>query len=454
MQYLKTQTYNEHDFIVSAETFFDENAKTETIRIVRDLEIIDENTNVLGSGLVDLLNSTYDDTLGHNASILKKLHIDAQNTTVEKFIEEEMSIAFLDDEAIGIHFLHWDILEGRKKFTVNPIASKKTLAQMIKTVRNCYEAIANLHPYFAHKVNYFEGGYSRLEFYRKILNSQEHHERLGECWKDFIVWILMEIADILKSIENIKRVHDAVDFCCNVDKFPEMKNLSTKQRAYIYDYVAPVKCSFSGDGFHPKSFNQNFSRITIKDIGSKRFILEDNKEYTSIKKALYNYYTNGTVTEDFEEIITAYKNIEIGIEFSTAHKNISEILANSLLYMIKTNTIVRICANCGKLFIPRNRSDEIYCDNVFRNGRTCKQIGGELKANTDEAFREYRKIYKTQNARKQRYKQGNRGIKNIDNLFERWSRLASETLRRCQNGEITIEDMKSLISSDKWIKGE
>ena len=29
-----------------------------------------------------------------------------------------------------------------------------------------------------------------------------------------------------------------------------------------------------------------------------------------------------------------------------------------------------ICENCGKYFIPKNKSNEKYCNNIFKNGKT------------------------------------------------------------------------------------
>ena len=33
-----------------------------------------------------------------------------------------------------------------------------------------------------------------------------------------------------------------------------------------------------------------------------------------------------------------------------------------------------------KVFIPISRSDEIYCDRIFKNNKTCKQLGYTEKA--------------------------------------------------------------------------
>lgn len=108
------------------------------------------------------------------------------------------------------------------------------------------------------------------------------------------------------------------------------------------------------------------------------------------------------------------------------------------------------CKNCGKYFVPETRSDEIYCNNIFKGNRTCRQIGYENKVNGNEVLREYRKIYKTQNARKQRNKDN---IQGLEQRFSDWSAYAKEQLVKCQNGEITLAEMRANISPTDWMKG-
>ena len=42
---------------------------------------------------------------------------------------------------------------------------------------------------------------------------------------------------------------------------------------------------------------------------------------------------------------------------------------------------INTCANCGKLFIPTSKSNEIYCDNplVDDPSHTCKMVGADKK---------------------------------------------------------------------------
>jgi hypothetical protein len=150
-----------------------------------------------------------------------------------------------------------------------------------------------------------------------------------------------------------------------------------------------------------------------------------------------------------------FKNIDVNITYDNKHEteeyafpNGYNLIAFEVRNFLKQEKDVKICENCGKLFIPSVRSDEKYCDFIFKNGKTCKELAFTFKLDNDEALREYRKIYKTQNARKQR----NRQIPAISERFDLWASNAKKVLAQCQKGEITIEDMKMKISSSNWMQ--
>ena len=116
-------------------------------------------------------------------------------------------------------------------------------------------------------------------------------------------------------------------------------------------------------------------------------------------------------------------------------------------FMQIVNSVARIkkCANCGKFFIPSSRSDEIYCNNVFKNNKTCKEIGYEEKINSNEILKEYRKKYKSKNAFKNRNKLNH---PNIEQEFDSWHLQAKQKLSEVQKGVLPQEDFI------KWLNME
>ena len=105
------------------------------------------------------------------------------------------------------------------------------------------------------------------------------------------------------------------------------------------------------------------------------------------------------------------------------------------------------CKNCGKYFLTTN-SAVIYCTRVFRNGKTCRDIGYELSVQSDEITKLYRNAYKTQNAKKQR----NKDIANVDKLFANWASKAKEMYKLCKDNKIKLDELsKWLKDNQDWI---
>lgn len=111
--------------------------------------------------------------------------------------------------------------------------------------------------------------------------------------------------------------------------------------------------------------------------------------------------------------------------------------------ILKHNKSIKKCENCGKFFIPTIRSDEIYCDNIFKNNKTCKQIGYEIKVNNDKFMKVYRTAYKTKNAYKNRNMNNN---PHAEADFNNWVEKAKSKLNDAQIGEITLDEYKH------WLK--
>lgn len=120
-----------------------------------------------------------------------------------------------------------------------------------------------------------------------------------------------------------------------------------------------------------------------------------------------------------------------------------------ILKIIERRININKCSNCGKYFIPKNKSNEKYCDNIFKDNKTCKAISYNVKLEKDEIENLYRKAYKTQNAKKHR----NSHIKNINDTFKKWSTEAKMQKDLCKNNIITIEEFKIwLTKNENWHK--
>jgi DNA-directed RNA polymerase subunit M/transcription elongation factor TFIIS len=147
----------------------------------------------------------------------------------------------------------------------------------------------------------------------------------------------------------------------------------------------------------------------------------ENPEYLKIKIDYFPYNHQGQLYE-------AYK-----------FESFFQMEAWAIIKILKAGLPIKECKNCHKVFIPQKRSDEIYCDYIYSNSRTCKQVGYE---NKDEFTKAYRTAYKTKNAAK------NRNIKNNPNAeknFRKWVYEARLKLEDGREGKISLEDFKGWL---------
>lgn len=78
------------------------------------------------------------------------------------------------------------------------------------------------------------------------------------------------------------------------------------------------------------------------------------------------------------------------------------IIGFHLLKMQELGVRPKRCKMCKKYFFPVSRSDEIYCRNEYKNGRTCAEVAFEINSKDDPFYTAYRTAYKTVFARARR----------------------------------------------------
>lgn len=106
------------------------------------------------------------------------------------------------------------------------------------------------------------------------------------------------------------------------------------------------------------------------------------------------------------------------------------------------NIYFKICQNCKNFFTPKNRSDEIYCDRIYKNGKTCKQIGYFEKEKSDPFKKLFTAARKTQYARIGY----NKHIENYrDKHYKPW-------LKAAQEAKVQFEANNDVDGFRQWIE--
>lgn len=181
-------------------------------------------------------------------------------------------------------------------------------------------------------------------------------------------------------------------------------------------FLRTVSPSFAYE-FLIKKFSNEIAIGILNKIYDLAFVDEDHSTsyiydyyFHNWINSLYNFPSdfckNYVMNGDTFSLTNSPRKIELYISFNNNIFNSRYSITDlrQLLYfdvgkIVENNILIKQCSNCGKYFIPEKRKDEIYCNNIFRSGHTCREIGPALKIKNDVFKSAYRSAYKTQRAR-------------------------------------------------------
>lgn len=127
-------------------------------------------------------------------------------------------------------------------------------------------------------------------------------------------------------------------------------------------------------------------------------ILKHN-EFSKVIKL--NKSTLKMTEKELIQTIKDKENNRYGIQEIYEIDNFYNLLFLELYFILQGKTYLKKCKNCGKYFLTTN-SAVIYCDNVFADNKTCREIGASKvftkNLEKDEAYNLYRKVYKKKQA--------------------------------------------------------
>ena len=142
---------------------------------------------------------------------------------------------------------------------------------------------------------------------------------------------------------------------------------------------------------------QRFQVMTNSDVGNKSLNKIDNNKIKLNLSAfeILRDYSDFPMRQDETQRIVGKANFP-----SSYFIECTDIIKTLLIEFIEIANInieIKKCRNCGKFFVPDNRSDEIYCSNIFENGKTCKEIGHfkvqQKLIHENDNLRIYRNVY-------------------------------------------------------------
>lgn len=216
--------------------------------------------------------------------------------------------------------------------------------------------------------------------------------------------------------------------------------------------------------FFTGAFNLNF--IIPKHELYQAFI-EDNKIvltddlllscFNKLTKKQENFTDEELEQNVFDTIHKLYDNKEI---FSLKYYeifSIKDLLSIFFNFFMENNITINKCKNCGKYFIPSNRTDEKYCDNPSPQNpsQTCKKYGAKrvysniVKSNAvkSEHIRtsQFYRVRISRAKEKNDISFANKMQKLLDSYLENYQKQ----LNKFNNNKISEEDFIVWIKSQK-----
>ena len=180
---------------------------------------------------------------------------------------------------------------------------------------------------------------------------------------------------------------------------------------------------------------------------------------------LYTYYENDFIIRDSYsrkykdignhseyDLLNTLKDTNKVLAMSDTHKSndLSSICYAILEELSKTpNYPIKKCQHCGMFFIPKTKTDEIYCDYPKEDSKPCRELGAfqsyteRLKNN--QAMGEYRRTYQ------QKFMQVRKDKSNtkLTKEFETWKKKAKEKINDMKKGKLTENEVYDWILKNK-----
>ena len=129
--------------------------------------------------------------------------------------------------------------------------------------------------------------------------------------------------------------------------------------------------------------------------------------------------------------------------------------------LLKNNIKIKKCENCGKFFIPINKSNEIFCNNKSPQNpkKTCRDIGSNEKKKilikkTNSIEHEHHNTKSFYNTKKYRARKNGdiKALGKINNVYEKYKMDFNKKLKKYNNKKMTEEDFVKWIIEQRNIE--
>ena len=244
-------------------------------------------------------------------------------------------------------------------------------------------------------------------------------------------------APLAASLQRLQIVHGVGDLI-SLDECDDQMNYYRDLQQYLRDLIEQVFAVGEGENTALRYFTL---QRQFGEDSYPAFEFEKLRYGTAAKgiSGLYPYdeFLEEEPSSETQTIVTEMLETEDPEAFS-----------EFLLYRyLQENLHLRKCKYCGRYFATFGRTKLEYCDRLIENStKTCREMGSlrlyEQRKMEDPAMREYKRSYKTHNARI-RY-----GLMTREE-FTAWSVEARAKRDLCVAGDLSLEEFVEWLNSDK-----
>ncbi len=346
---------------------------------------------------------------------LARVFCDKTNNLNVFFDEEPTVNRFVQLKDIGKNIVEFCELDFSECFTAIKKLDTKSVPSNFEDIKKSLWDIVDLlkgkHPY----VHFFLNSQMVKTYYD---TSQTKYEQI-----DFIIFLFSYYADL----QNLYR--DALKICLDEEVLTEF---TLPERFLMFGNAYPDYNKYmlvARYGIAPISFGE---------FDSDRIVRYNDPSEVDTRKVLADIHRDSQTPIN----MSCYFMIQ----------NLDEMLYLEFMEMLKRGISVKHCALCDKYFVLADKRKREYCDRIYKENRTCKQVGAKLKFNQsveeDKFLQEFQTIYNRMYSRYYRIDawDSDRDTNKISNSeFRNWSDLASKLKRKYKQKEISGEDMIAAV---------
>ena len=237
-------------------------------------------------------------------------------------------------------------------------------------------------------------------------------------------------------IEYQSQFKTIVNFINNLSNFDYLKGFSIAERFYIYK-----QANFTN--YSDMSVVLNSYISLAYDIEPMKYLnmnsYPDKGNFEEKAKSISEYIKNYPTEYDDELFISLCFNCHI----------IEAACFISILELIKNNTPIYICKNCGNYFIPSSKKNTLYCNNIYEHDKTCQEIGAMITYNEKLKKDEINSLYRKTLSAKKMLANRNPDIPMYLEKYELWKKEANQFKKDIKNGLKTEEEFKNWIEETR-----